>query len=246
MVSALMSEKRQGASDGARRKPTLRQIAAHAGCSLATVSLALRDAPRIPESTRQRIQEIAQAVGYQADPREAAVQHRRRTRPSISSSTTLAFINFFRSVRFWRSEAAYQGFFMGAEQRAAEMGCKLEVFHPKAQGISGARLTKMLRARGIEGVILGSSPRASAHATLDWPQFTVVAQGLSLLRPQVSRVAGDYAYNIRLIMHHLRGWAINGSAITLGPLRICAATSSGRGGSWLINCACLARNAFPC
>jgi DNA-binding LacI/PurR family transcriptional regulator len=84
------------------------------------------------------------------------------------------------------------------------MGCKLEAFHPKAQGISGARLTKMLRARGIEGVILGSSPRASAHATLDWPQFTIVAQGLSLLRPQVSRVAGDYAYNIRLTMHHLR------------------------------------------
>lgn len=43
---------------------TLRDLAGYTGLSLSTVSLALRDSPRIAPKTRQRVQEIAEEMGY--------------------------------------------------------------------------------------------------------------------------------------------------------------------------------------
>ncbi|MFZ6029827.1 MAG: LacI family DNA-binding transcriptional regulator [Chloroflexota bacterium] len=46
-------------------KPTIYTIAAKAGVSIATVSRALNNGPRISEETRQRILQIARELGYQ-------------------------------------------------------------------------------------------------------------------------------------------------------------------------------------
>ena len=46
--------------------PSLGQIAKEAGVSRAAVSMALRNHPRIPPETRERIQEIATRLGWLA------------------------------------------------------------------------------------------------------------------------------------------------------------------------------------
>jgi LacI family transcriptional regulator len=50
------------------RRPTHQDIATIACVSQVTVSLALRSHPRIPESTRKRIEAIARQIGYRPDP----------------------------------------------------------------------------------------------------------------------------------------------------------------------------------
>src|SRR5690606_18100520 len=50
------------------RRVTLSDIAKQAEVHVTTVSLALRNHPRLPERTRKRIQKIAEELGYQPDP----------------------------------------------------------------------------------------------------------------------------------------------------------------------------------
>ena len=50
------------------RRPNMQQIADAAGVSKSAVSLALRNDPRIPESTRKRIQTVADKMGYRRNP----------------------------------------------------------------------------------------------------------------------------------------------------------------------------------
>ena len=55
-------------SNTPERRPNMQQIGEAAGVSKSAVSLALRNDPRIPESTRQRIQTIAREMGYRRNP----------------------------------------------------------------------------------------------------------------------------------------------------------------------------------
>lgn len=48
--------------------PSLGLIAAEAGVSRAAVSMALRNHPRIPQPTRERIQSIANKLGWKPNP----------------------------------------------------------------------------------------------------------------------------------------------------------------------------------
>ena len=43
---------------------TLKDIAEKVGCSINTVSLALKDSPRISEATRRRVTEVASDLNY--------------------------------------------------------------------------------------------------------------------------------------------------------------------------------------
>ena len=47
--------------------PTIKEIAERSGFSPSTVSYALRDNPRIPGETRDKIKAVAQEMGYQRD-----------------------------------------------------------------------------------------------------------------------------------------------------------------------------------
>jgi LacI family transcriptional regulator len=55
-------------------RPTIRDVAARAQVSTATVSLVLRDSPQIPESTKQRVRTAMAAVGYVYNRRAAELR----------------------------------------------------------------------------------------------------------------------------------------------------------------------------
>jgi LacI family transcriptional regulator len=49
------------------RRPTIKDVAARAGVSIATVSRALNDKDDVSEHTREHVREVARSVGYHAD-----------------------------------------------------------------------------------------------------------------------------------------------------------------------------------
>lgn len=55
-------------------RPTIKDVAARAGVSSATVSLVLRDSGQIPESTKQRVRDAMVAVGYVYNRRAAEMR----------------------------------------------------------------------------------------------------------------------------------------------------------------------------
>lgn len=61
------------------RRPTLADVAARAGVSVALVSIVMRDAPGASEQTRDRVRGAADELGYRPDPRARRLrQHRSR------------------------------------------------------------------------------------------------------------------------------------------------------------------------
>ncbi|MFN3414050.1 MAG: LacI family DNA-binding transcriptional regulator [Thermoanaerobaculum sp.] len=122
-----------------RREPTIREVAAHAGVSLATVSRVLNSSALVSEEKKKRVLAAVAALGY--TPHEAARSLvRRRT-------NTVAFILPEVSGDF------YSQLLRGAELAAREFGFHLLVsgFHGKALEVK-----KALRAtRGrVDGIVL--------------------------------------------------------------------------------------------
>src|SRR4051812_23519562 len=73
--------------------PSYQDIAKKAKVSIMTVSLALRNSPRVSQQTRTRIRRIADRLGYRADPQIAAMMGYLRTRRTTKDQPVLALIN---------------------------------------------------------------------------------------------------------------------------------------------------------
>jgi DNA-binding LacI/PurR family transcriptional regulator len=172
---------------------TVRQIAALAGVSLMTVSRALRNQPRVAEATRRKILKIAERVGYRPDPEIAKLMHhlRRKVRPQFQSVIG-GLTNWPTTGR----PAYFQALLAGAERQARERGYGFREMRLSEEARSGERLQRMLRGQGVQGVmLLPQSPPTDLGALLDWSKFSVAAASLSVLGPEVNRVAPHHFDN---------------------------------------------------
>lgn len=180
-------------------RPTLAQIAEQAGCSKATVSLALRGDTRVKRSTREKVAAIAANLGYRPDPllaRLAAERWRRDARPK---GETLACVVF----RSWKKFGLPQRslLFPALRAQAERHGFRLEIFFredfPNIQA-----LAKVLTNRGINGLLLAGTMLPEHTADLEqmpWERFATVAFELGFHRPPCPLVREDMAAAARLL-----------------------------------------------
>lgn len=166
----------------------MKEVAAAAGVSAATVSRSLGMDPQIPAETRTRIQKIATKLGYRPDPLLSAFARRRRGKSTGSEVTTLAYVTNFPTSDEWRTNPFYSPMFEGANDHALRNGYKLEHFWLREPGMTGERLSRILYSRGIAGIFIAPTPVARSRLNLDWPRFSCVTIGYSLLRPDLHRV----------------------------------------------------------
>lgn len=167
--------------------PTLRQIAQVAGVSHATVSRALRNDPSIPPATARRLQQLAQRLGYTPNPLVAALLSQVRSRKPKGDHTVIAYLNTWWPRRTWETCNTKTGQYRGAEQRAAELGFRLENFWLHEPGMTPARLAQILKARGIRGVLIGPVQNQSRAIDFPWQDFALATIGYSLHTPAISR-----------------------------------------------------------
>jgi LacI family transcriptional regulator len=169
-------------------RPTLRDIGRKTGFHYSTVSLALRDHPRIPNSTKQIICEAAKALGYQPDPMLSALCAYRLTRRLPKGQTAIAWITNHRTRDGWRMSACTRDYFEGASQRAAERGYALETFWLSEPGMTGERMSRILWTRGIQGVLLPPQEH-STRIDLNWDNLSAVTFGYTLVHPRLHLVS---------------------------------------------------------
>lgn len=185
----------------ARRRITQTDIARATGVHNATVSLALRNSPAIPEATRQRIQAVARQLGYSPDPALSALVAYRRGLAAHSRSEVIAFITHGPTRGNWRETPLEAHYFIGAQRKALECGYQLEHFWLGEPGLSPRRLGNMLFHRGVTGVLLGSqSPGVTASPDFDWDRLAAVQLGCRPLDPALHRVTSNLEGSIRLAL----------------------------------------------
>lgn len=171
---------------------TQQMIADTAGVHLSTVSLALRNDARLPETTRRRINDIAKKLGYSPNPLVSLLMSRVRRREA-GYRGTIGYIHTTPPDTPRLKGRVHQNFLLGARRRATDLGYNLDEFF-FTPALSMRRLVEMLQTRNIAGLVIEHMPGPLCpHRTLpfDIAPFAAVSIGVPLARPQLHYVAND-------------------------------------------------------
>lgn len=162
---------------------SLRQIARLAGLSPAAVSLALRGSPKISEATRRRVTRLAERAGYRPNPKLNVLMAETRASRQAGPSATLGVISFYDSPRPWEKPSFKYRIYDAMQQRADELGYRLDPVWLHAPEMTYARARLMLETRGIEGLLSFGSPNLVQELPPELSKFAIVNVGNRMKTP---------------------------------------------------------------
>lgn len=170
----------------------MRDIARRLNVSHATVSMALRNNPRISQKRRDEVRKIAEEVGYRPDPMLSslvAYRQRKQSKPVVS---TLAWVNRWVDPKMLRGYKEFDEYWKGAVAAAEQLGYKVEEFVVNEK-MRGRRLNDILLARGIQGILIPphSSDAPWTDIGIEWEKFSIVRFGFSILDLRAHMIGSD-------------------------------------------------------
>ena len=168
-------------------RPTVRSLAAEIGVSATTISFALRNSLEVSLATRERVQQLARARGYRANPLVSALYSQVRCRKSLGDHAVIAYVSTWQPTARWETCNTKAGQFRGAAKRATELGFRLEDFSLREPGMTSSRLARIFKARGIRGLLIGPLQNGDAVPDFPWDDFAFATMGYSLRSPAISR-----------------------------------------------------------
>jgi LacI family transcriptional regulator len=187
-----------------KRRVTLADVAKQAGVHTTTVSMALRNHPRLPEATRRRLRELAEKMGYAPDPAMQALAAYRKSIGPHASGLRLAYLTNWNTQWGWKQALGHGQFHLGASGRARELGYELEHFWLGEPGLSHERMSTILHTRGITGVIVAShTEENNVDLRLDWGKFCAVKIDFFPLATELHKVTNDQRAIIQLAMQRV-------------------------------------------
>jgi LacI family transcriptional regulator len=201
--------------------PNLRKIAKAAKVSHTTVSLALRNHPRVSERMKRRIRALAEKMGYRPNALVGALMSQIRSNRRVTNQEVIAFLTGGPTPNWWQEWTSIAQSHAGAHARAEQLGFRLEPFWLGPGGSDAARVAKILRARGIRGAIMAPLPIPHAdRIELDWDRCAVTAMGYSFEQVPLHRAAHHHAKSLMMLYEQLRqlGYQRIGLAATVEDL----------------------------
>jgi len=184
---------------------TIRSLAAEAGVSAATVSLALRDHPRISPAVRQRIRDLAAAAGYRTNPAVSRLLSHIRAGSGVAFQGTLGVLHTSSrpgdmsapSVREWVGAAS---------TRAAELGYKVDTFTLHEANMNPKRLLRILDTRGIAGLLVTGpfgGNRLPRELDAVWQRSSTIVLGERPVDPPLSCALNNQFLTVATSMRHV-------------------------------------------
>ncbi len=177
------------------KRITMSDIGREAGVSKNTVSLALRNDPQIPETTRERIQQIAHRMGYQRNPVVAHLMAQLRSEQLGGVHASLALINASEDRKAFSNHPTIPVYVEGCKRRAQHMGYNLDTFWLHDPELNGTRLNRILKARGIRGIVLVGlmkSNRLPDRFAETWQTYPCVVTGVRTRKPSLPFACTDH------------------------------------------------------
>lgn len=194
-------------SDSQMPRVSLRDIAAKLGVSHSTVSLSLRDNPRISATVKERVRKAAEEMGYRPDPMLAALANYRRGRESHPITACVAWINAWPEPENLRKHREFDCYWQGAFKAAEKFGFRLEEFL-LGRECNARRLHQILSTRGIRGILLPPHKQQPDWQDFPWEHYSIVRFGRSLHQPECHIVTADQVANTILAVRkiHEKGY----------------------------------------
>lgn len=183
---------------------SMREIAARLSVSHVTVSMALRDSPRVSAATREKIKQVAAELGYRPDPMLNALAAYRNSKSASGIHSAVAWINAWVRPDELRGYKEFDLYWKGASECAAKFGYRLEEFRLDKE-MPLPRLHKIFQARSIRGILL--PPHGSVQPAwhdFPWDDYSVVRFGRSLKFPPAHLVTADQLTNTFIAVSKMR------------------------------------------
>ncbi len=181
----------------------LKEIAQQTGLSVAAVSQALRGIGRISAATREKVLKTANEMGYQRDPLLSQAFSRMRQPSQLRYRETIAMLTEW---DLKASSEIHRGIHLVAPKQSETMGYKLETFTVSGNPREQRRISRVLLARGIRGLIILprlGHPQPRLH--LEWERFAAVQIGRTLWHPHnIDRVETGVYHKIIEALHLLK------------------------------------------
>lgn len=162
------------------RRVTLKDLAREAGVSVMTVSYALRHHPRISAKRREAIQTLARERGYRPDPALSALATYRKQLQSRHFTGLIAYLTFGTDSKEWTRDSFVRLSMEAAAGRARELGYELTPFWAGDPDYGGGKLDRILKNRGIEGLLLTRQHQYRTPIPIDLDAYAVVGTSRSL------------------------------------------------------------------
>lgn len=176
---------------------TQKDIAQKLGLNHSTVSLALRNSKKISEAKRDLVQNAASEMGYQLNASAANLAKHRKVSTQKPVSSTLAWLNCWPDPGRLLQQNEFRQYWEGAKNTAERLGYGLEEFVVE-KGITLERIERIMKARGIKGILLPPHPVDIDFRHFDWNQFSTLRFGRSIQYPQTHMISADQVGNMIL------------------------------------------------
>jgi DNA-binding LacI/PurR family transcriptional regulator len=133
-------------------------------------------------------------LGYKIHPLVAAHMRSRRKPQAGVTAPVIALLDAQPRRHGWsdHSNTMLRSMYAGAEAQARARGYQTRTFWLHEPGMSHARMSEMLHARGIHGVVIGPSSELQLELELKWEWFSAVRLGSARVSPMVHRVLVDH------------------------------------------------------
>lgn len=194
------------------RRTTLADIAREAGVSKTTVWLTMKNSPKIPVKTRERILGLAEKLGYRPDPVLSSMA-RARWKDTEREPETVAWLE---EPAEWKANT--NQYLAQAREQAKAHGYRVERFELRYED-SPARLGELLWKRGIRAILVHHLFRPAWRTEFPWERFVAVAvqpnrYSKFLHRAKSSgrcgcamafrQILGEGYHRIGVVLHHTR------------------------------------------
>ena len=181
---------------------TVRSLARSLRLSPATVSNALSGRGRIAPATRQRVQAAAAAAGYRHNPLAGRLMSELRRSCGSTFHGVLAAVDIEEPGREPHG-AFHQELVRCAHARALELGFGLEQFVVGRDGLTMPRLDRILKSRGIHGLLLLPTWYTPDYSQLDWSRYAGVYTDYNIQQPALHCVCCNHYRSMLEILERL-------------------------------------------
>jgi len=183
---------------------TQKTVARAAKVDVSTVCLALNNSPHLPAATRERIIAMAEKLGYRRDPMLGALAAYRRAGGAPAFHGVLAWLVNSEGGYDWRAAPEYRDYHTGAKERAAKLGYQIALLDLNDYRENPQRITGVLRARNIRGVLVCPQPHPHTLLSLNFGDLSAVSFGYTVTSPLLHLVTSHHYAAIRLVLGELR------------------------------------------
>lgn len=185
---------------------TTRELARLARVSPATVSLALRNHPRISAGTKARVARLVRKYHYVVDGRVSELMRRIRSHAVGRPSGCLGLITLYPEERPWLPQCRANHLLRlhkSMVKRAAELGYRIEPFWVRNPAMSCRRLSGIIEARGIQGLLSLGASELEDEMPAELQHFVIVTLGFSI-STGLHRIVSHFAHNTALLLTQLK------------------------------------------